>query len=109
MTTRIINLFTLVQHSGYLVGGKPGFEHAVELQSVTSAVDRRKVERAGGLLFTNYRLADDAEYTVNYPDGNGVYPHAEGTFGTRIDDGRPVYIPTQGDRDRLTPALVVFS
>lgn len=107
MTT--VNLFTLVQHSGFLVGEKPGFRAAVEVQSVVTKGEQHKVEKAGGLLFSNYGKASDAEDTVNYPDNRGMYPHAEGTFGVRIADGRPVYIPSQGDRDRLTPSLVVFS
>lgn len=98
-------MWTLVQHSGFLVGGDSGFERATEVQSVRPS-DEATVLAAGGLLFDRYLTADEAKYAVNYPDDQaGAYPHVEGTFGPRIADGRPVYVPSDGDRRRVLGAV----
>ena len=96
--------YTLVQHSAFLVNREPGFEHALEVR-VIDARTAAKVERAGGLVFDTYRAADEAEYELGYAATNGIYPRVRGTFGRtkaqKIDDGRPLYLPTDEDRELL--------
>lgn len=86
--------YTLVQHSGFGYGGDRQFMMAVELRQV----DGRQIEsvkKAGGVLFSTYTEADEAEQSENYPsDVKGLIPCVLGSFHTKskIDDLK-VYIP----------------
>jgi hypothetical protein len=83
--------WTLVQHSGSF---KPGFQRAVEEAAVTREGDVEKIQKAGGLLFTSYQEASEAEYRENYPTKvKGLYPAADGTFSKIKISGRRLYIP----------------
>jgi hypothetical protein len=79
-------MYTLVQHTG--------LNNAVELAYVTPAVADKIAER-GGLTFTTYDEASDAEVQHNYPDPayQGLYPRCTGTFGGMKVDGQRIYIP----------------
>lgn len=85
--------WTLVQHSGFTYGGKPGFRRGVELVSVT-ARDAARITNAGGKLYETYSDGRDAEMGENYPPGvDGLYPQVRGTFSRTKLNGSPVYIP----------------
>lgn len=87
--------YILVQHTGYTQTQHAEFAHAVELRSVTQAV-AKKVEAAGGLVFTSYTEAVDAEERENYqPDNQGLVPRAPGVFVHVAGIGEPVYIPAK--------------
>lgn len=97
------SFWTLVQHSGYLVGKEPDFARAVETLS-TDSNKAAAVTRAGGLVFTDYARADYAEYLVNYAhDSTGLIPKVRGSFGRDIG-GRPVYLPAEGERAEIVAA-----
>lgn len=91
----IYEKYTLIQHTGYSVGGNPQFKNAVEERSVTPA-EARRVKRAGGCLFDSYTKAHEAAQAENYPpDVVGLIPKARGTFLTHKLDGIPLYrLPT---------------
>lgn len=85
--------YTLVQHSGFGYGEKPGFEHAVEEHSVTDR-EAEKVRKLGGVIFDSYEQAYDAAEHENYPpEVDGVIPQAPGTFSKVLIDGLAVYLP----------------
>ena len=85
--------YTLVQHTGWSVGGNPQFQRAVE----ELAVDGRQakaVERAGGVVFDSYGAAADAQYKENYPpEVGGLIPGVRGKFSARKIEGSRIYIP----------------
>jgi hypothetical protein len=92
-----VTKWTLVQHSGYVSGGKPGFARAVEEGAIDRAGVEAKVAAAGGLVFDSYNEAAAAAETENYPpDVVGLYPRVRGSFGTIEVGGRRLYIPKQG-------------
>ena len=85
--------YTLVQHSGFVVGGKLSFENAVELRSLYS-FEARQVEEAGGLLFETYSEASEAELRENYPpEVPGLIPRVSGGFSNKKVQGQAIYIP----------------
>jgi len=88
-------LYTLVQHSGYSVGGNPQFLRAVELQSVHNQETFNLIQRVGGYIYDNYKEASDAEYSTNYP--SEVYgflvPNVAGGFSEATCEGKKIYTP----------------
>lgn len=91
-----VDLWTLVQHSGYGYAGKDGFRHAVEVRAVRLKGEKELVEKAGGLLFGSHREANDFEENANYPEGaQGIYPQAKGTFSSKEIDGLRIYVPVR--------------
>lgn len=91
--------YTLVQHSGYGVAGDPHFRHAVEEHLVSTAAEREKVQKVGGLLFPDYAAAAEAMMRVNYPPGfdGHLVPHVNGTFSDLRLDGLAIYVPTEDE------------
>lgn len=91
MTTHV---YTLVQHSGYVVGKDPSFARAVEYRGITPAVAER-VRKYGGVILNTYEEADNAEYDENYPpEVAGIIPRVRGTFDPiHKIQGSPLYIP----------------
>src|SRR3954453_6268754 len=88
--------WTLVQHSGFGYGEKPGWMHAVETRQITTEVELKRVESVGGYVFDSYDEADTQEYKSNYPEGAGeslMYPEVKGTFSSKEIDGLKIYIP----------------
>jgi hypothetical protein len=84
--------WTIVQHSGFGYGGKPGFEKAIETRQVSTLKEQTTVLKAGGLLFDDWKTADDYE---NDPKvvGEGMYPRVPGTFSNHEIDGLKIYVP----------------
>lgn len=90
--------FTLVQHSGWVVARKTGFQKAVEICSVESPDDIQRIRDANGFLFPSYKECSQREYFENYEatpvDPNSLYPLAPGTFLEDVlIDGAPLYLP----------------
>jgi hypothetical protein len=89
-------MYTIVQHTGYTVGGKPEFKQAVEERCITSSADVAHVAKAGGLLYNSYQEAREAAEKFNYPAGyTGYIPQAKGTFTRPANNGfkEPLYKP----------------
>lgn len=85
--------YTLVQHSGYGYGRKPGWDRGLEPRAITTA-DKRRVEKVGGMIFPDYAKADEAAFKLMYPDdGFYMYPRFKGTFANVVVDGLKVAIP----------------
>lgn len=93
--------YTLIQHTGYTVGGNPQFFGAVEEAWVRGDPLRKAIETAGGIIFDTYTVADRAAYAVNYPGRSAaLIPHAKGGFHA-LNHGKEryqLYIPTDEDR-----------
>lgn len=86
--------YTLVQHTGFTVGGKPAFRNAVEARSVQTKKQERAVRRAGGLIYRTYSDAREAEQSTNFPpEVKGLIPRANGRFVTRSAFDEPIFIP----------------
>ena len=86
--------WTLVQHSGFLVAGKFGFQRAVEPQHVSTQSEADRVLKAGGLLFDTYNGASNREQVENFPPKvKGLYPRVRGAFSRLKVDSRPIYVP----------------
>jgi hypothetical protein len=86
--------YTLVQHSGYAYAGNPQFIRAVELRSLNTAAEVRKVEKEGGRIFETYGEASDAEYSENYPqEVQGLTPRVQGNFSSKKIEGQRIYVP----------------
>lgn len=86
--------YTLVRHTGYSVGGKEAFKHAVEERAVTTAKERSIVAKAGGLLFESYNGAHDRAFNENYSkEHHGINPAAQGKFVKRKGFDEEIYIP----------------
>lgn len=100
---------TLVQHSGYGYGRKPGFAKAVEIRSL-SAKEEKAVRKAGGLIIPDYGFAGQMEEAVNFPpEVQGLYPRCRGTFLPMEVDQLKVYLPTEYCRGLLTVREVMSS
>lgn len=98
-------MYTLVQHSGYTYSGKPGFDAAVELRSVTTAQEK-VVKKVGGLLFKDYDTASEREYDENFPpEVEGMYPEARGSFAKSKITGQNIYIPRPITKPELWDAM----
>lgn len=87
--------YTLVQHTGYTVGGKLAFKNAVEERSIPTKKLERVVRRAGGVIIRTYSEARDLAEKTNYPPGvKGIVPQAKGKFVVRKAYGdEPIYVP----------------
>jgi|tagenome__1003787_1003787.scaffolds.fasta_scaffold20165400_3 hypothetical protein len=89
--------WTLVQHSGFGYGEKPGWEHAVEMRQITTDVELKRVQSVGGYVFDSYEEADKQEMASNYPKGTTdnplTYPEVLGTFSHKTLDDLKIYIP----------------
>lgn len=82
--------WTVVQHSGFGYGNKPGFEKALETRQLDTEADQQLVLKVGGKLFDSYTEA--TEYEENNV-GEGMLPQAPGTFSEEKVDGLRIYIP----------------
>lgn len=98
-------MYTLVQHSGYGYGHKPGFKQGLESREVKRKGDINRVRKLGGYLFENYAEAEEAAHKLMYPpDGVGprgerlveegfyLYPRFKGTFSDAVVDGLRIAI-----------------
>lgn len=87
--------WTLVRHSAWTVKRDPQFKEAVQMATLTSAKEVAKVERVGGLVFDDYKDADDREYAENYKVSNvkGLIPRVPGSFVRATVGGAEIYIP----------------
>lgn len=83
-------MYTLVRHDGHYLG-KPQFDQAVGMAIIRTDKELATVRRAGGLVFTNYARADEAETDAN-GDGAAVLK-APGTFSKLMLNHRHIYIP----------------
>lgn len=89
-------MYTLVQHSGYTVGGKPEFRKAVEAIGGVSAREAEKIRAIGGLVFTDYENATTAEEAENYPpEVAGFIPTVRGKFSDHKVRGARIYVPKE--------------
>jgi len=86
--------YTLVQHTGYSIGGNQQFKYGVELRLINSAPEIKAVFNVGGYLFNTYEEARKVEESENYPpEVKGIIPHVRGTFVTHKGMDEPIYIP----------------
>jgi len=86
-------MYTLVQHSGWVVSGKWDFKNAVELRRCQGK-NADAVREVGGLIFKTYTDASNAEYNENYPpDLTGMIPNIQGSFSIKEVEGQKIYIP----------------
>jgi len=92
-------VYTLVQHSGYGVAGKPGFARAVEEAAVEGDKLEERIRAAGGILFDAYGEASEYATEFNYPpEAAGLVPRAQGTFHSKVKvGGLRLYIPSERD------------
>ena len=94
--TRTEPKYTVVQHSGFGYSAKDGFEHDLEPRRVTTQREQDAVTRVGGVLFGDWKDADDYCEAESYP-GDGValalHGRAPGTFADLEVDGLRVYVP----------------
>jgi hypothetical protein len=82
---------TLIQHSGFTVGGDSQFEHAVESCLLTPK-EERQVQAAGGLLLDVPEIYD-REHAENYPpEVKGLIPKVPGSFSKKTVKGSPIYL-----------------
>jgi hypothetical protein len=96
MTSRTERRWVIVQHSGFGYTGDPQFEKGLEVREVSTMKDRRLVERVGGLVFDDWKRADDFTEEATYdPDHTGLIPNAKGTFSDKEIDGLRIYIPVR--------------
>jgi hypothetical protein len=87
-------LWTLVQHSGFGYSGNPQFRRGLQAARVKSNRDRKSVEQAGGMFFTDYMAAENYGQKVSYPTGyTGMIPLAPGQFSPMKLDGLAIYVP----------------
>ena len=85
--------WTLIRHTGYSVGGKPAFEHAVEERQI-HIKEAVRVTRAGGVVTDNYLDAHDRAFRENYPrKTKGLIPRAPGKFVKVKGLEEEVYVP----------------
>lgn len=88
--------WTIVRHSAYGYQGGPQFKRAVETRGILLAGEARIVQKAGGVLFSTYREAEEFAFSASYPEGNsGIIPAAGGTFSDKEIDGLRVYVPVR--------------
>lgn len=85
--------YTLVQHSGFGYGEKPGFEQALEIRALSGPRERQLVEKVGGVVVDTWAEADELEVRLSYPAGAGLYPQFGGTFSGKKIDGLRIAIP----------------
>lgn len=83
--------YTLVAHSG--------LTNHVEMRSVTTKAEQERVISAGGVIFTSFTAADNAEYEANYheiKDSNSIIGNAKlnGHFSKKKVKGSKIFIPT---------------
>lgn len=85
--------YTLIQHSGYTIGGNPQFRAAVENASVNNK-EAKKIIEVGGLVFNGYGESYDAAHKFNYPlNSSGLIPQADGSF-KKVKDVGMVFVPS---------------
>lgn len=84
--------YTLVQSHGFVYDGNKKLVLRVEVHGVLDQDACDRVRKAGGKLFTDYRVAQMAAMHVNT---EGFY----GRFSDRYRvDGLPVWVPERRDR-----------
>jgi hypothetical protein len=87
-------LWTLVRHSAWTVARKPAFEEAVEIKALHTQKEAEKVTRNGGVVFSDYKVANDREYSENYPPTvKGLIACVRGKFSRSTVDGAQIYVP----------------
>lgn len=104
--------YTLVQHSGYGVAGKPEFSRAVEEASVSDSKRlAAKIERAGGVLFASGEEAQRYAFEFNYPPGvEGLVPRVRGGFHAEVEvGGLRLYLPSEQDLALVDMAEIMES
>ena len=91
------NKYTLVAHSGLPM--------AVEMRFLQNKSELRRVNRAGGVVFTDYKEATEAEEAENYPpEVLGIHPRVRGHFVKEVVQGLQIYIPKKETETNEQPA-----
>jgi len=90
---KVLPLYTIVQHSGYGYADKPGFREGLEERCVTTNNQMKKIIKAGGILFKDYKRASEYCMKEQYPPEAGMYPRAPGNFSLKKVDGLRIYTP----------------
>lgn len=89
----------IVQHSAFGYNEDPTFEFAIETRLLTSAAERRKVIKAGGVVFDSHDVASQYEYEECFPGEREqlrtIVPHVPGVFSPERIDGLKIYIPKE--------------
>jgi len=72
------------------------FLQGLETRPVTKA-EAARVEAAGGVIFSDFRTAEDTAMEWMYPPDHpgGIIPDAKGTFSDKEIDGLKIYIPVR--------------
>jgi len=96
-----IDLWTLVQHSGFGYAEDPLFMHGLESRNVTTKAQVDRIRQQGGYLFKDYVTAERmAEALTNNEDEDAdwMIPSAKGEFSSHKIDGLAIYIATVDDK-----------
>jgi hypothetical protein len=103
-------IYTLTQHSKFLIGRSTAWAHAVETAWVPRSVAGR-IHELGGVTFDSYTHADNAEYATNYSDHEDIYPYARGSFkDLRLTpDTYRIYIPKPQDLELYDSKTITYN
>ena len=100
MANKSIKAYTLIAHNG--IAG------AIMMTSVNTEAARDKILSKGGIIFEDYKSADDAEYHANYAPKDGFVVFA-GKFIDAIHDGGKIFAPTEGLVEHLKKKSISFT
>lgn len=91
-----VNKYTIVRHSAMEHKKDTTFSKGLEVKSVTSKAEEKRVQEAGGVLFDDWNEADDyAQNEMYQPSNLGLIPCAPGTFSKHAIGGLPIYVPVK--------------
>ena len=85
--------YAVVQHSGFGYAGNPQFYKGLEMRSVTTDTQKKKVLDAGGVVLPTYSACDKYCFKEMYGEHEGLIPNARGGFSKKEVDGLCIYIP----------------
>ena len=92
--------YAIVQHSGFGYGGDRQFYGGLETRPLTTKAQYDRAERAGGVVFDNYCIAEDfcewAQYTASKVAGLIPLADRVGKFSLLTIDSLQIFMPRQG-------------
>lgn len=88
-----LNLWTVVQHSGYGYNKDYQFQRGLESRQLEKQSEATLVRKEGGQLFDDYMAVEDYCMAEMYPeDCVGFTPQAPGRFSMKAIDGLRIYL-----------------
>lgn len=81
-SSKLRDVYILVQHSAWTSRNHPSFRYAVELRSITLTKAKQKIINKHKVsVYQTYQEASKAEMSYNYPEGyKGMIPQVQGYF-----------------------------